>query len=588
MIKFKSITIRNFLSVGNATQAVNLENADLTLVLGNNKDLGGDGSRNGTGKSTLINGISFALYGGSLSNIRIGNLVNKTNGKGMLVTLEFEDGKNVYRIERGRKPTIMRFLVNGIDANGDQHIHDEGQGDSRETQKAIDEIIGMNHLMFKHLVALNTYNEPFLNLRSSDQREIVENLLGITLLSQKAGILRDKIKITKDGIKEEEYRVKAAQTANEQISKSIADLERKRRIREVSRKTRMEYVQSQISNLESIDLEAELELHIALDEFSVLQRKRREYESNTNIIAASINSTRTTLERTENNLQQIMNNICHECGQTLHDNKSAMVEEKKTAIAELTAEIQAQETQYKELMSEFKLLPELGPMPEPHFDSAQQAYEQKSQLDVLKGELVNLELDDDPYQEQIDALRNEGIQEINWENINELTLLLEHQDFLFKLLTSKDSFIRKQIIEQNLQYLNGRLNHYLTKMGLPHDVVFLSDLSVEITELGRSLDFDNLSRGERNRLILGLSWAFRDVHETTNPPIDFLAIDELIDSGLDSNGVEAAIGVLKNMKRKQNRNIFVISHRDELISRSDNILMVIKENGFTTFENSTQ
>jgi DNA repair exonuclease SbcCD ATPase subunit len=156
------------------------------------------------------------------------------------------------------------------------------------------------------------------------------------------------------------------------------------------------------------------------------------------------------------------------------------------------------------------------------------------------------------------------------------------------LLTSKDSFIRKKIIDQNLNYLNSRLNHYLDTVGLPHEVVFQSDLTVMITELGRELDFDNLSRGERNRLILGLSWAFRDVFETTSNQLNLLFIDELIDSGMDTQGVESAIAVLKKMGRERNKNVFLISHRDELIGRVTNILNVIKEHGFTTFDNDLE
>ena len=117
---------------------------------------------------------------------------------------------------------------------------------------------------------------------------------------------------------------------------------------------------------------------------------------------------------------------------------------------------------------------------------------------------------------------------------------------------------------------------------------FISDLNVEITELGRELDFDNLSRGERNRLILGLSWAFRDVYESMNEPINFMAIDELIDSGMDTNGVDAALSVLKKIERERGKNIFLISHRDELVGRVNTILQVTKENGFTTFSTDTE
>ena len=160
---------------------------------------------------------------------------------------------------------------------------------------------------------------------------------------------------------------------------------------------------------------------------------------------------------------------------------------------------------------------------------------------------------------------------------------MEHQKFLLDLLTSKDSFVRKKIIDQNLSYLNGRLTHYLDKIGLPHNVIFKNDLQVEITELGRELDFDNLSRGERNRLILGLSFAFRDVWENLYSPINTLFIDELIDSGLDTMGVENSIAILKDMSRRRKKSIWLVSHREELAGRVPNVLKVIKENGFTSY-----
>ena len=185
-------------------------------------------------------------------------------------------------------------------------------------------------------------------------------------------------------------------------------------------------------------------------------------------------------------------------------------------------------------------LGELGQMPVTHYNTLQEALEHQNTLNNLNTEVNRTEGEIDTYQEQIDTLRDTGMQEVEWDSMNDFNVLKDHQDFLYKLLTNKDSFIRKRIIEQNLQYLNSRLAYYLTKLGLPHEVAFQPDLTVEITELGRDLDFDNLSRGERNRLILGLSWAFRDVFESMNTPINFLAIDELIDSGMDTNGVDSA------------------------------------------------
>jgi DNA repair exonuclease SbcCD ATPase subunit len=204
-------------------------------------------------------------------------------------------------------------------------------------------------------------------------------------------------------------------------------------------------------------------------------------------------------------------------------------------------------------------------------------------LTNLEQQIATKKIETDPYNEQIEEMHQRALQEITYDALNDLTRLQEHQEFLLKLLTSKDSFIRKKIIEQNLSYLNARLTHYLDRVGLPHTVVFQNDLTVSIEELGRELDFDNLSRGERNRLILSMSWAFRDVFESLYQPINLLFIDEMIDNGLDTQGVEASLALLKQMSRERNKSIWLVSHRDELAGRVENILKVVKENGFTSY-----
>ena len=185
-------------------------------------------------------------------------------------------------------------------------------------------------------------------------------------------------------------------------------------------------------------------------------------------------------------------------------------------------------------------------------------------------------------------MENQALQVVSFDTINQLTKILEHQTLILNLLTNKDSFVRKKIIDQNLSYLNARLTHYLDRIGLPHQVVFQNDLNVEITELGRELDFYNLSRGEMNRLILSLSFAFRDVWENLYSPINTIFIDELIDSGLDTIGVENAMSILKDMTRRRNKSIWLVSHREELSSRVDNILKVVKEGGFTSYQSAVE
>lgn len=226
---------------------------------------------------------------------------------------------------------------------------------------------------------------------------------------------------------------------------------------------------------------------------------------------------------------------------------------------------------------------DLGECPVSIFSTRDEVYKAKQSFDAIVREL-ELEIEKkNPYEEQIATLLS-TITEINYERLNEFDNLLKHQEVLLKLLTSKDSFIRKKIIDQNLAYLNSRMNHYLDKLGLPHEVKFMSDLSVEITLLGRDFDFEQLSRGEMNRVIMATSWSFRDVWESLNESFNLMFIDELLDNGLDGQGVEAALAVLKGMVRDRGKNVFLISHREELVGRIDQILLVRKENGFTRFE----
>jgi len=296
-----------------------------------------------------------------------------------------------------------------------------------------------------------------------------------------------------------------------------------------------------------------------------------------------------TVEKANKDIAELDDATCYTCGQELHADKKAEIAERKSK--ELVDAIAYQSEITIKVNDVTKGLGDIGDIngkPTTFYDTAKEAYDHRTNVDSLKQALNSKEQELDPYQAQIDELNNSAMQEINWNIVNELTSFKEHQDFLLKLLTNKDSFIRKKIIDQNLMYLNNRLSMYLDKLGLPHQVVFLNDLNVEITQLGQDLDFDNLSRGERNRLILGMSFAFRDVWESLYQKINLLFIDELIDSGMDTAGVENSLGVLKKMAREGEKNVFLISHKDELIGRVNNVMKVVKENGFTSYENDIE
>jgi DNA repair exonuclease SbcCD ATPase subunit len=589
MIKIKNLTVRNFMSVGNQTQAIDFDKGQLTLVLGENMDLGGDdsGARNGTGKTTIINGLSYAIYGNALTNIKKDNLVNKINGKGMLCTVTFEKDGIEYHIERGRKPNLLKFSINGHEQ--EQMDLDESQGDSRETQKAIEECFSMSHEMFKHLVALNTYTEPFLSMKSADQRNIIEQLLGITLLSEKAESLKEGTKQIKESIATETTKIDTIKASNDRIQQSIESLERKKKMWQDNKDVSVADLRKSITHLEKIDIDSEITAHKCWDEYNKKKIRKDEAERWLAKITADNQKQEKSIEKLEKEISSLKDHKCYACGQDVHDDKqSEILSQKEELLKDAALQILANQTQEQEYRQVLLEIGELETCPVTQYDTIEQAYNHRNTVESLQKELSAKEIEINPYDDQIEELKKSAVQEINWNSINELTRLKDHQEFLYKLLTSKDSFVRKKIIDQNLAFLNQRLTYYLDKIGLPHIVEFQNDLSVIITQLGQDLDFDNLSRGERNRLILSMSWAFRDVWENLYRPINLLFIDELVDSGMDSSGVESSIAVLKKMTRERDKNVFLISHRDDLTSRVNHVLKVIKENGFTSYSNDVE
>jgi oligoribonuclease (3'-5' exoribonuclease) len=344
-------------------------------------------------------------------------------------------------------------------------------------------------------------------------------------------------------------------------------------------------LQNAVSELTQIDIEQELEQHKKLAVWKEQTQEIQGFQKQLDYDAREQTNAQKQIDQYSEQLTSLKDKTCPMCEQQIHDDTAhtKIITNTQQQIQTHTTTVSTLQESITHTNNRIQQLGEPGARPETKYQNIDDAYQHKQNLSNLQNDLQKTKDETNPHSEQIETLQTKNIEDIDYGMINSLTKLKEHQEFLYRLLTSKDSFIRKKIIDQNLSYLNARLNQYLEELGLPHEVVFQSDLSVEITELGRELDFDNLSRGERNRLILGLSWAFRDIFESTNTPINLLFIDELIDSGMDTQGVEASMAILKKMTRERHKNVFLISHKDELTGRVNSIMNVVKENGFTSF-----
>jgi len=685
----KKLSLRNFLSIGNVPQDIDFDTTDLTLILGENLDLGGNdaGSRNGVGKTTMLQGLSYALYGSAINTIKKDNLINRTNEKNMSVTLEFSSRGVDYKIVRGRKPNILKFFVNDAEQVS---LEDDSQGENRQTQEAIERVLCMSQTMFQHIVGLNSYTTPFLSMKVSDQRVVIEQLLGITLLSEKAEAIKELNKQVKDEIKQEEFRIAGINESNKRIQDQIDSLKRrqtawkekydsdvelliseytklsqfdidgelkahrdlaeynerskkkeffdnlisKQKIWKQKQSADLETLKNQLISIGSVDIEAELAAHAKLAEWNQRSKDIKNLESLISRCLADEAKEMKMIEKLKAEIADLEAHKCYACGQDFHDsNHEGVLKSKRDMLQEVALQALATNGQWIENTDALKSLGELGPKPTTHYSTEAEAIRHSSLVDsiISKFDSKNEETDPyieqladyeeivlgtkpithykteteaiqhlgliksletqlsrkneetDPYADQISEMEQHGLVTVDYTIIDSLNKVLKHQDYLLDLLTNKKSFVRKKIIDQNLSYLNARLSHYLDAIGLPHKVVFQNDLSVEITDMGRDADFDSFSRGERNRVILSLSFAFRDVWETLYNPVNLLFIDELMDSGMDAAGVENGLAILRNFARSRNKSVWLVSHRDELVSRISSILKVVKENGYSSF-----
>jgi DNA repair exonuclease SbcCD ATPase subunit len=426
-------------------------------------------------------------------------------------------------------------------------------------------------------------------MKANDQRAIIEQLLGITLLSEKAEMLKEQIRISKDDILQESAKIDAVKKSNDRIQESINSLKLKQSAWQKNKETDITKIQKAIDELAGVDIEHEINQHALLKTYDDHAAKIKSLNKERATLETALMQADKTVKKYEKEITKLADNKCPACEQDLHDHKhEEMIKSAEKNLLEADIYMSDVAGKLEVVIKELDGIGDINGRPVSFYDTLDEAYNHRSNLENLGTQLENKRNELDTYQEQIEDLENTALQDVSWDSVNSLTLMKDHQEFLLKLLTNKDSFIRKKIIDQNLAYLNNRLTYYLDKVGLPHSVVFQNDLSVEITQLGQDLDFDNLSRGERNRLILGLSWSFRDVWESLYQNINLLFIDELIDSGMDAAGVEGSLGILKKMGRERHKNIYLISHRDELIGRVNNVLRVIKENGFTSYSNDIE
>ena len=695
---FKKISIRNFLSFGNVPEELDLTSSLYRVIVGKNKDKSdNEDDANGVGKSTLINAVYFALFGQAPGNkINLPSLVNNINKKNMIVKLDFSIDDIDYTIERGRNPVVLKFYKNG------EEIVDESLGDSRDTQKEIEKVIGITKDVFSQIVCLTCNVPVFMEQPLGTQKEIIEKILGVDIISKKVVALKSLITETKNIVNNKQFEydtlVNQKKTIEESIEQQLFNLKQNKNNYEINKRNKIIELSNKIKEIENIDFEKEENNLKSLSEYETISKENETKKLQLNKISntvkdiekqikdkiSKLNSLQkinfnderelfkyneslkedkikydseiaihkvnkdkliklnalfidlgNKIQKKENELNSIKDGICPLCGNIVdkehteqHRNKinneikelkeqyhqsdleimelNSLVDsfkeksfEFKNTYFKTYEELLNAENEINSLISDIKnldgnitdlnkesseiVLKDLGEKPICKYNTMEELLIQKVTLENLKKQLVEINNEENPFNGQEESIlkMKESIIEPNDTELNNIKNDLEHQEVLLKLLSSPTSFIRKNILDKSLEFLNAKIKHYLIKMGSLHSVELNNDMSITISSMG--LDYNYVSTGEMSRISFALNFAFRDVWEAlNNTRINLYMFDEVLDkSGLDTSGKRDIVYCLSSIN---DRNLLVVSHDEIIKSSTMDILTIVKEQGFSHIE----
>lgn len=714
-IEFSHIEISNFLSYGNKITTIDLKTASPILIQGKNYVSSSDGSdSNGAGKSSILNAICFCVYDSVLFNVNKDELINDSNKKDLMVNLYLSVNGIKYKFQRFRKNKHLGGDGIKIFKHQEDHWnftpeHECTPDSTTNANTLIEKILGISYDAFTRIVIFSATNSPFLSLPAADQISILEELFGYSEVTEKANMIKDQMKISKQTLEkeiavnnaiQEEIKRRESQISNlkilahewkiknetqtldiinkikqdesidislhensfreiSKIEKNILDLESENRDLQnkidifnsnvkksndwnIENNNSIKSLTDELLNIVSVDFDVEESL---IAKKSFLQTEIRVYKDQVIDYNNKIKNLAEKIDLAENNIKTLKESKCPHCGQHYENAAKELIEQQfnlseledsairienelsnaENKLCELNIALTEVKTNYttealstlknkresitkkieflKEQKNPFNISEQLFLEPEAIQQNKDLITEYNEKIKSIKTTLVipderhlsdvksglkfarerlnDLMSEKNPYEASLTAIENTPKPENKDETINELNKLIKHQDFLIKLLTKKDSFIRKNLLQKNLPLLNSRLKLYLNKMGLPHKVTFLENMTAEIKQFDNAMNFNKLSSGQKARINLALSFAFRDVLQYRHGNVNFCLLDECLDVGLSNTGVQLAVKFIKEVAKEQNLSLFVISHRDEASSMFDNKLLIEYKNGFS-------
>lgn len=567
IIEFESVTYKNFLATGNNPNTIYLNKSKTTLIVG----------KNGVGKTTMAEAICFSLFGKPYRDIKLGQLVNSINGKHCEVTVNFRIGDKTYKVLRGLKPNKLEIYENGILLNQD--------ASSRDYQKVLEQqILRLNYKTFTQLVILGaTSFVPFMQLKSAQRREVVEDILDINIFSTMNVLLKDKITSSKSAIVTLDNKINLLKTKIQSQKNIIA-------VKSKAKEDSIHSLQKKIcDNNDSIEF-ASKQIDILSESIQI----DLEYIKNFNVhkqthlsLNDMIASNNTAISTKDKNLKFFQtHDTCPTCTQVIDvDHKTSCIKNLEDDITEnegILTKLQQARDEIKQILEEYESI-------------QSKITDQNIRLSTTNATIVELNKSNKKYLDEINEIENAN-QDVDNEKIllkqyasevieaieTKNTLMEERQiqDICIQLL--KDTGIKTAIIKEYLPVMNTMINYYLDIMDT--FIKFELDESFNETIKSRHRDdftYDSFSEGEKKRIDIAILFAWRYIAKLKNSVnTNLLIMDEVMDSSVDDDGLEYLFQILAEVSKETN--IFVISHRGEILyDRFDSILKVEKKNNFS-------
>ena len=567
MITFKNISWKNFLSTGNHPIEVKLDEKSTTLIIGSN----------GAGKSTILDALTFVLYGKSFRKINKSQLINTTNEKNCEVEIEFTVNSTDWKIVRGIKPNIFKISKNGKDLDQSSHAGDQ--------QKWLEQnVLKMNYKSFTQIVILGSSTfVPFMQLNGSSRREVVEDLLDIKIFSAMNNLIKEKIRMVREEVKTFELKKESLKDKAEMQENFIKELEEqgKNNIQEKNDKIKVLGIEVD-THLENNQL-----TEVAVSDLMEKQEKVAGDDdklTKLNNLKGKITQKVATITKEHKFFTD--NKVCPTCTQSIEeefrvnriDEAQTKAKELQSGYKELEEAIkkeQDRELQFTNLSKEITKLTHGISKNNTRISGCQrQIRDLESEVQKLTDQLANRNTE----HEKLEEFRN-NLQK-TYENLAEKKEKITYFDFTYSLL--KDGGVKTMIIKKYLPLINQQVNKYLQMM----DFYINFKLDEEFNEtiespIHEDFSYASFSEGEKMRIDLALLFTWREVARFKNSVnTNLLIMDEVFDSSLDGFGTEEFLKIIKYVI--QDANIFVISHKTGMDERFEDVVRFEKIKGFST------